>query len=50
MQHYREFDFVVVNDRFEQAAAELESILDGHSEALRADRAALAPVLQRLLG
>ncbi|HEY7929922.1 MAG TPA: guanylate kinase [Steroidobacteraceae bacterium] len=50
MQHYREFDFVVVNDRFEQAAAELESILDGHGEALRADRAALAPVLQRLLG
>lgn len=50
MAHYREFDFVVVNDRFEQAVGELESILDGHGEALRADRPALAPVLQRLLG
>ncbi|HEX4051194.1 MAG TPA: guanylate kinase [Steroidobacteraceae bacterium] len=49
MEHYREFDFVVVNDRFEQAVQELESILEGHGEGLRADRAALAPMLQRLL-
>lgn len=49
MEHYREFDFVVVNDRFEQAVQELESILDGHGQALAADRPALAPVLQRLL-
>ncbi|HWG76821.1 MAG TPA: guanylate kinase [Steroidobacteraceae bacterium] len=49
MEHYREFDFVVVNDQFEQAVRELESILDGHGEALAADRPTLAPVLQRLL-
>jgi len=49
MEHYREFDFVVVNDRFDQAVQELEMILDGHGEAFAADRAALEPVLQRLL-
>jgi guanylate kinase len=49
MGHYGEFDFVVVNDRFEQAVQELESILDGRGEGLRADRSTLSPVLQRLL-
>src|SRR6185437_326035 len=49
MQHYREFDFVVINDRFEQAVQELESILDGHGEALRAARPTLAAALARLL-
>ena len=49
MEHYREFDFGVVNARFEQAVRELESILDGRGEPFAADRAALEPVLQRLL-
>lgn len=49
MEHYREFDFVVVNDRFEQAVRELESILDGHGQAFAADRPTLEPVVQRLL-
>ena len=49
MTHYREFDFVVVNDRFEQAVMDLEAILDGHGEALRPDRPSLAPLLAQLL-
>jgi guanylate kinase len=48
MSHCREFDYAVVNDRFEQALAELGAVLDGQGAALRADRAALAPLLQEL--
>ena len=49
MAHYAEFDYVIVNDRFEQALSELGSVLEGHGEALRANRPQLAPLLQRLL-
>jgi len=49
MAHYAEFDYVIVNDRFEQALSELGAVLEGHAEALRADRPELAPLLQRLL-
>jgi guanylate kinase len=49
MSHWREFDYVVVNDRFDQAVAELLAILDGAGEALRADRAALAAFVADLL-
>ena len=44
-----EFDYVVVNDDFDQAVAELLAILDGVGEALRADRAALAAFVADLL-
>lgn len=50
MRHYREFDYVVVNDRFEQAVLDLESILEGRGEALRADRPSLAAFAAQLLG
>jgi guanylate kinase len=49
MAHYREFDYVVVNDRFEQAVEELEKILDGHGAALRADRPSLTGFVEQLL-
>ena len=49
MSHYREFDFVIVNDQFDHALTELEMILDGQGQALRADRAALAPLVAQLL-
>jgi guanylate kinase len=49
MSHYAEFDYVIVNDRFEQALADLTAVLDQHAAALRADRPQLAPLLQRLL-
>ena len=50
MSHYREFGYVVVNDDFESACAQLEAILAGDGGALRADRAALEPLLADLLG
>lgn len=49
MRHYREFDYVVINDRFEQAVADLESILAGHGAALRAERPELAAFVEPLL-
>ena len=49
MSHWREFDYVVVNDRFEQAVAELAAILDGQGAGLRADRVDLADFAARLL-
>lgn len=50
MEHFSEFDYVVVNDRFEQAVEELESILVGRGAALRRDRASLRPLTAELLG
>jgi guanylate kinase len=49
MSHYAEFDFVVVNDSFEETLRELALILDGNGDAFRADRPALRPVLANLL-
>jgi guanylate kinase len=49
MAHYREFDYVVVNDDFAHAVTELRSIVEGHGEALRSDRPQLAALLSELL-
>lgn len=49
MSHYREFDYLVVNDQFEQAVAELKRIVDGQGEDLRSDRPQLAPLIAELL-
>jgi len=49
MSHYREFDYVVVNDDFQHAVSELAAIVRGHGEALRAERPELSPVLANLL-
>ena len=49
MRHYLEFDYVVINDRFEQAVDDLEAIVAGRGAALRADRPALAAFVQALL-
>jgi guanylate kinase len=50
MSHWREFDYVVVNDAFEDAVAALESILDGKGEALRRERSELNALTRLLLG
>jgi guanylate kinase len=50
MSHYAEFDYVVVNDDFERAAAELLAILRGGGTGFAAGRPALAPLLKDLLG
>jgi guanylate kinase len=49
MSHYREFDYVVVNDDFGHAVADLKRIIAGEGAALRSDRPQLAPLVAELL-
>jgi guanylate kinase len=49
MSHYNEFDFVVVNDRFEKAAVDVDAILDGGGRELRSNRADLKPLIETLV-
>jgi len=49
MSHYREFDYVVVNDDFERAVADLKRIIEGKGEDLRSNRPELKPLLAELL-
>ncbi|HWP95187.1 MAG TPA: guanylate kinase [Gammaproteobacteria bacterium] len=49
MRHWEEFDYVVVNDVFDTALAELQAILRGAGEASRRDRPALRPLVATLL-
>jgi guanylate kinase len=50
MSHWNEFDYVVVNDDFERASGDLETIIAGLGDALRSDRSELQTLLRRLLG
>ena len=49
MSHYREFDYVVVNDDFERAVEDLKRIVAGDAKDLRSDRPQLASLLPQLL-
>lgn len=49
MLHWAEFRYVVVNDDFHRALAELESIVAGGGEPLRSDRAGLREFADTLL-
>jgi len=49
MSHYKDFDYVVVNDDFDRAVQELRRIVAGHGEALRNDRPELTPLVRELL-
>jgi guanylate kinase len=49
MSHWAEFDYVVVNDDFERALAELKAVVLHQDPALRADRPALKPLIAELL-
>jgi guanylate kinase len=49
MSHYREFDYVVVNDDFARAVADLQRIIAGEAQDLSRDRPQLAPLLKELL-
>ena len=49
MSHYVESDFLVVNDDFEQALAELKTIVSAPRLATAKQRESLAPLLQQLL-
>ena len=49
LSHWHEFEYVVVNDVFEQALADVKAIVQGRGEALRAGRAELDPLVRKLL-
>jgi len=49
LSHWSEFDYIVVNDDFERATADLQAIVTGQGEHLRRDRADLRELLARLL-
>jgi len=49
MSHWKEFDYVVVNDDFARALEDLTRIVDSRGEQLRADRPALTPLIAELL-
>ena len=49
MSHYREFDYVVINDDFEQAVHDLQRIIAGQGSGLAADRPQLQGLLNELL-
>jgi guanylate kinase len=49
MSHYAEFDYVVVNDDFDQALADLRRIVRGAGADLTSGRPALKPLLAELL-
>jgi guanylate kinase len=50
MTHWHEFDYVVVNDDFERATAELADIVHGRGAAARSDRSGLADFVSGLTG
>jgi guanylate kinase len=49
MSHWNEFNYVVVNDTFDKAVADLAHIVEGHGEPLRADRPDLRGLVADLL-
>jgi len=49
MSHYREFDYVIVNDDFSQALSDLRRIVAGRAEDLTSARPELAALLAELL-
>ena len=49
MSHYREFDYVIVNDDFAQALSDLRRIVAGRGEDLTSARPELAALLGELL-
>ena len=49
MSHYREFDYVVVNDDFARAVQDLKQVIAGQAQDLGRDRPQLAPLLKELL-
>jgi len=50
MSHWTEFDYVVINNDFEKALAELKSIVQQQGEALRSSRAELKAWIAALVG
>jgi guanylate kinase len=49
LTHWREFDYVVINDRFDQALGDLQAIVEGRGDELRAQRPEVARFAAELL-
>jgi guanylate kinase len=49
LSHWNEFDYIVINDDFGRATADLEAIVAGQGEHLRRDRAELQALIAKLL-
>jgi guanylate kinase len=49
MSHWKEFDYLVVNDDFERAVSDLVAIVERRGDRLRRDRRDLEELLARLL-
>jgi len=49
LDHWREFDFAVINDRFEQAIEDLQAIVDNRGGHLRAARPEVVQLAARLV-
>ncbi len=49
MRHWNEFDYVIVNEHFDEALRDLQAILSARGRHLKASRAGLKPLLDRLL-
>jgi guanylate kinase len=49
MRHWSEFDYVIVNDDFDHALADLKSIIAGQGDALGSDRQELKALTASLL-
>lgn len=49
MSHWVEFDYAVINDDFERATTELQSIVSGAGEHLKRDRPEVKQLVERLL-
>lgn len=49
LSHWNEFDYIVINDDFGRATADLEAIVAGQGEHLRRERAELQPLIAKLL-
>ena len=49
LSHWNEFDYIVINDDFGRATADLEAIVAGQGEHLRRERAELQALIAKLL-
>ena len=49
LAHWNEFDYVVINDQFDEALTGLRAIVAGHGEPLRASRQAVGRLAAELL-
>jgi guanylate kinase len=49
MSHWREFDYVIINDELDRAASELEAVIDGGADGCRVGDPALAARVERIL-